>query len=171
MPEQLLRVGSIPSWSELTSLRRSGYTHLVNVSGVDLVDMYLEATMSAFSLSQFAFSDVFSVGRPVLPDADLGSITEDLYISRTDPIHRQQLLDAVAVAIDNVQRGERTYVFCHRGQGRSPTVAAAVLKYTAEMSTAAALRAVKIIRPGACLTDITVSAIGWSIARVPEWEH
>lgn len=151
-----LRIGEIPSVAELKRLSDSGVTALVNVSGAALGEIYPNGELVAFSLSEFVFSDVFSDAKPY--DAIAGdAISGDLFAGRVVPEMREGFVCAAQRVYECVCEDRPTYVFCHRGVGRSPAVVLAGLALTTRFTMSEAVNIVMHLRASASITSMTLS--------------
>ena len=159
---RLLRIGSLPSESQLDELLAQGYRHLINVYGVALAEIYPRRQWSQFVVSNFVFTDVFSQTEPAEAHNNHGSMQSDVYLARTDNGQRRQFLAAVAALTDCLRRMQPCYVFCHKGQGRSPTLAATALLCAFRLPLTEALTVVQRLRPQARLTSVSIAAMLWS---------
>ena len=158
----LLRVGPLPSQDRLVDLWQVGVRQLVNVSGVDLGEVYPLQYWSEFELAQFSFVDIFSVEQPLLPEQAAQQVDPTVYLDIADTEEREQFLTAVQVTAAALARRRPTFLFCHRGLGRSPTVAAAALRRVTGAPLPAVWQAVFNIQPQAQLSQISLAAVRWS---------
>ena len=158
---QWLNIGPLPSRQQLDTLAEAGYRQLLNVSGVALGEVYSDAMLSRFGMATFRFADVFSQHGHQNESLSKPTSTE-LYLRHSDDRTRQQFASAVRALADLLQRGERTYIFCHLGRSRSPIVAAAaVQRCRPDQSLTIILQQVREIRPQAYFTDLSLSALSW----------
>ena len=156
-----LRIGVLPSESQLDGLLKQGFRRLINVYGVPLTDIYPQRHWPQFTVSDFVFADVFSQAEATEVCCASGDRQEDLYLARTDAGQRWQFLAAVAALTDCLRRRQPCYVFCQKGRGRSPAVAAAALLSAFHLPLAEALTVVQRLRPQACLTEVSIAAAIW----------
>jgi hypothetical protein len=155
----------LPSLQDLRLWQSNGIGHLLNVSGIDIRDIYAEKDLKPFSITQTTFADVFSAGVLVDADIPLETVTTDVYLQLSTEEHRLAFLTAVQTLIEQLKSHTPTCVFCHRGQGRSPLVAAAATGLFYRESIPEAIARIRIIRPPALFTDISVSALLWCIEQ------
>lgn len=156
----------LPSPAQLAELQRWGVCRLVNVSGVDLAEIYGKQPLAPFRVSTHVFADVFFQGEPVRGDVRWEAIDPALYLTKTEgPAAREQLLNAVESAHAALLADEPVCVFCSQGQSRSPLVAAAALFRLKQDSLDQTLRRVRALQPRAQFTDIGLAALRWSHER------
>lgn len=158
----LLRVGPLPSHDKLTGLWQAGVRQLVNVSGVDLGEVHPPRYWSEFELAQFSFVDIFSAEQPLPPEQAEQQVNPALYLDAAGANEREQFLTAVQITAAALARRQPTFLFCHRGRGRSPTVAAAALRRITGAPLTDVWQAVFDIQPRAQLSRISLAAVRWS---------
>lgn len=157
----LLHISSLPSVAELQLWRNEGITRLLNVSGVDIIDIYPVEALVDFHISQLQFADVFTNGIPISSVEDDVLANSETYLQLSIPEHRLGFLKAVQTLLNQLRLQTNTSVFCHRGIGRSPLVVAAAFQhYYAEPTSHAIARTRTLHRP-ALFTDISLSALQW----------
>lgn len=157
---------ALPSPGGLLQLQRQGVLRLVNVSGVDLAEIYGKQALAPFRASTHLFADVFCHGRPVRGGVAWEAIDPALYLERAEDMGaREQLLGAVDAAHAALATDEPVCVFCSQGQSRSPLVAAAALFRLGQESLEQTLRRVSALQPRARFTDIGLAALRWSHER------
>jgi hypothetical protein len=157
----LLHISSLPSLKDLQTWQKKGIGYLLNVSGIDLIEIYFDKDLEAFELGQMTFADVFSKGTLIDVGASLDVMSSETYLQLTTEEHQQSLLKAVQTLVEQLKKQIPTCVFCHRGQGRSPLVVAAAAQQFYHESIAEAIARTRIIRPPALFTDVSVSALQW----------
>ena len=163
----LLHIGAIPSPAKLATLTQKGYIHGVNVSGTDLTQIYQKAHLSWLKITQFHFYDVFSTSSLVLTSKTaLNKIPYLLYEDRTSPQEREQFLQAVQTVVSLITQYQAIYLFCYQGYGRAPTVAMAALQYVFNLSLEEVVKLVQILRPCACLTEVSIAAVKYHMLMV-----
>jgi hypothetical protein len=160
-----LSISSLPSLQDLQAWQQNGVSYLLNVSGIDIKDLYSEKDLKPFGITQTTFADVFSAGVLVDANISLETVTTDAYLQLSTEEHRQAFLKAVQTLVEQLKSHTPTCVFCHRGQGRSPLVAAAAAGQFYRESIPEAIARIRIIRPPALFTDISVSALLWCIEQ------
>lgn len=158
----LFRLGEMPSPALLKQLSNDGYLHWVNVCGLDLQRIYPQSVLGRFQLDSFFFADVFSPDHVITDPLLLERVDETLFIERTTEPERQQFLAAVQVLVADARQLRPAYVFCYRGQGRSPAVVLAALGQLFSLPPLALMEAVQRLRPQAQLTRMSLSALIWS---------
>ena len=169
--EKRLRIGGLPSVADLTELRQAAFSYLINVSGIDITEVYTDHDFSFYTVSQFVFADIFSSGKLLQFDGsggypNMASIDEKLYLTRSTPEHRQAFLQAVIQLNSNLLNKKASYLFCHQGQGRSPTVFAASLCHLYSPPLDILHKTVLRLRPQTQLTDVSLSAIYWCCEKL-----
>ena len=131
-----LYISNLPSLAEF---ERFYYVvnvrHWVNVSGIDVYQIYPELVSSDYSISQFDFADIFTDGEKLTDFSEIEKITSELYESVSVEQHRHALLEAVNAVVVQLENQVSTGIFCHRGLARSPLVAAAALNHFHRRST------------------------------------
>jgi hypothetical protein len=157
----LLHISSLPSLKDLQALENNGISSLLNVSGVNIEDIYPAKALDAFDLVQIPFADIFTMGAVVHIEAVINTLSSGPYLKLTTEEQRLALLTAVKTVVEQIKSQTPTCVFCHRGQGRSPLVVAAALQRFYHESIAQAIDRTLIIRPPALFTDISLSALQW----------
>ena len=135
--------------------------HWVNVSGIDVYQIYPELVSSDYSISQFDFADIFTDGEKLTNFSEIEKITSELYESVSVEQHRHALLAAVNAVVVQLENQVSTGVFCHRGLARSPLVAAAALNHFHNESLPQSIARVQALHPRAYFTDISISALIW----------
>lgn len=174
-PFDLLRVGPLPSTADLRALERWGCRDLVNVSGIDLRRSHPRLEDHGLRLRQYRFRDVFTPA-PGLDAATLARYDDpapqiDYMRSATDD-ERAEFLSATRAVAASLRRQRPVYLCCHRGQGRSPAVAAAALHSVYPLPAGHRWRAVMTVAPGAHISPVTLAAAAWYLAQpAPEDDH
>ncbi len=156
----LIKVGALPDQDELSRLLMTGRTNLINVAGVSLKDIYGHDLLSALTISEYFFSDVFSELVEPRPD---GSRTDYLEIATAE--HRHQFSLATAQLSIAISQMTSTYVFCRQGVGRAPAVALAALHSLIGGEISVTCDLVGALRPQAAITRTTISAAHWYAER------
>ena len=133
----------------------------INVSGIDINQIYPEQGLSGYSISQHHFPDIFTDGELLADFSGLEQITARHYESLSELNHRQAFFAAVKTLVVQLENQVPTVIFCHRGLARSPLVAAAALSHFHDESLALAIARVQEIHPRAYFTDISISALRW----------
>jgi hypothetical protein len=162
----LLYISSLPSIKDLRAWQHNGIGYLLNVSGIDINEMYSTNVFESFQLVQITFADIFTKGDIVNVDATIDKSSSENYLQLATDEEQQALLSAVQALVEQFQLGTQSCVFCHRGQGRSPLVAAAALGRFYRESIAQAIARTRIIHPPAIFTDISLSALQWCSEQV-----
>jgi hypothetical protein len=158
----LLQISSLPSMKDLQAWQYNGISYLLNVSGIDIYDLYSEKSLAPFQIVQTTFADIFSKHGVLIDSKTLiEPVTSDVYVQLTTEEHRQALLAAVQFLVTQLKNQTPTGVFCHRGQGRSPLVVAAAVQQFYRQSVNEAIARTLNIRPPALFTDISLSALQW----------
>jgi hypothetical protein len=157
----LLNISSLPSLKNLQAWQQNGISCLLNVSGIDVEDIYPSNVLAPFELVQIAFADIFTNSAVVNTNAVINAVSSDAYLQLTTQEQRDALLLAVKLVVEKIQSQKTTCVFCHRGQGRSPLVVAAAFQQFYRESISQAINRTLIIRPPALFTDISLSALQW----------
>jgi len=161
-----LHISSLPSIKDLDVWQQKGICHLLNVSGINIHDMYSVKVLAPFEITQMTFADVFTKGEIISPDTFIEAVSSDVYIQLATEAEQQALLTAVQALVEQLKRRTPSCVFCHRGQGRSPLVVAAALGLFHHESIVQAIARTRIIRPPAIFTDISLSALQWCSEQV-----
>jgi protein-tyrosine phosphatase len=139
----LLTNGGLPSLAELDMLMRQGVHTLVNVSGVDMLELYGEAATQHFKIHSFVFRDVFTLRGQDDDDMIWQSFMQGEY-----SVFRQ----AVECLSDMLLRNQSVHCFCRLGVSRSSTVLAASLINGAGVSPETAMAVVLSKNPRAEFT-------------------
>ncbi|MBT9097850.1 hypothetical protein KFZ76_09030 [Methylovulum psychrotolerans] len=162
-----LLISGLPNSDTLQVWQKNGIRCLLNVSGIDIFELYPDYNLAAFTVAQFTFADIFTLAPPVeataLADSDLGS----LYVQLTDSHQRQALLAAVQCLQAQLQNRIPTSVFCHRGQGRSPLVAAAAYQHFYQETGQQAIARILAQHRPAVFTHLSLSALHWCASQLP----
>lgn len=158
-----LLISALPSPQILALWRQNGIGHLLNVSGVDAYAIYQPGALAGFSVSQEKLVDVFTTAPPLAQSADAALDGAKLYLQLTDEGQRLAFLSAVRTLLDKLHTFTPTAVFCHRGQGRSPLVAAAALQAFYHEPIADAVSRVQALHPPAQFTHASLSALQWCV--------
>lgn len=162
----LLKIGGLPSLRELALAHQAGYDCLINVSGVDLQAFFPAELLEPFTLSQYIFSDIFSRLGKIDGQFKFNDINVDAYTALAIPADREQFFLAAQCLAMSLAAGHRTYLFCHRGQGRSPVVAgAAMAMLSAGLDYKELYQSLINIHPQAHLSPISFAAITWCKAQ------
>ncbi len=159
---QYLAQGDLPSPAKLAELKTQGFTHLLNVSGIDLYKLYSREQLSAFTLAQFTFKDVFSTGQ-VVKTAQATTVDCRLYCEQTSVTERFQFCKAVEQLLAWLKNRSRCYVFCQRGIGRSPCVVCAALTYYYQPKPEELVKTLKFLNSYAILSLTSYAATQWFI--------
>lgn len=161
--KEVLYISSLPSLQDLERSHNIAHVqHWINVSGIDIYQIYPKQALSPYTISQFEFADVFTDGKKLADFSALENIKTELYESVSELEHRNAFLAAVKVLIMQLGDERSTRIFCHRGLARSPLVAAAALNYIRDESFQQSIARVHQIHPPAYFTDISISALFWS---------
>lgn len=161
-PEQRLVLGALPGPGRLVALAGAGIQHLVNVSGLDLAEIYGDAALARFQCTTHCFPDVFSEGEPLTNPRHPPVVGPGAYLARTHPSERRALLDAIEAVHAALAEGGTVFLFCAQGRGRSPLVAAAALRRVDSRPLPTILGLVRHLQPAAHFTDLSLSALAWS---------
>jgi hypothetical protein len=157
-----LYISSLPSLHELARFHHVTHVqHWINVSGIDINQIYPIPALSAYSISQFNFADVFTDGEKLVDFSELKHIPIEVYENVSELIHRFALLAAVKTLITQFENQVPTGIFCHRGLARSPLVAAAAINYIHNESLFQSIARVQKLHPPAYFTDVSISALLW----------
>jgi hypothetical protein len=156
-----LHISSLPSLKELQTWQQNGIGYLLNVSGIDIREIYSDKDLEPFGLAQMTFVDVFSKGTLIDVGESLDAVSSETYLQITTEEHQQAFLTSVQTLVEQLKNQIPTCVFCHRGQGRSPLVVAAAAQQFYHESIAEAIARTRIISPPALFTDVSVSALQW----------
>jgi hypothetical protein len=157
-----LYISNLPSLAEFERFYYAvNVRHWVNVSGIDLYQIYPELASSGYSISQFEFADIFTDGEKLTDFSEIEKITTELYENVSVEQHRHALLEAVNAIVVQLENQVSTCVFCHRGLARSPLVTAAALNHFHNESLLQSIARVQALHPRAYFTDISVSALIW----------
>jgi hypothetical protein len=159
-----LQISALPSLPELQRWQKAGVGYLLNVSGVNLFDIYPEDQLACFSITQVAFADVFTTGSAIGADA-VELISNEAYLQVTTEDQRQALLTAVQALISQLQKCAIITVFCHRGQGRSPLVVAAAFQQFYREPIHQAIARTRALHRPALFTDVSLSALQWCLEQ------
>lgn len=157
----LLHISALPSLKELQGWQSCGIRYLLNVSGVDIFDIYPAGVLEFFTITQVTFADVFTPGNALTPVDAVQSISTDVYLQVSTEDQRRALLTAVHVLIAELQKQTPICVFCHRGQGRSPLVVAAAFQQFYHEPINQAITRTRALHAPAQFTDISLSALQW----------
>ena len=164
----LLHISGLPSLSELSAWQHRGISHLVNVSGVDILEIYQtyqNTLLAGFTVAQFALTDVFTSGNNLTADLLTQPASPALYLQMSTESQREILATAVQHLTRQLANAKPTCIFCHRGLGRSPlVVACAFQEYFQESSHQAIFRTLALHK-SAHFTDISLSALAWCKAQ------
>jgi hypothetical protein len=168
LPESILILGQsgFPSPGKLAELNREGVRHLINVSGIDLLAVYGQESAAGFSLEQYAFKDVFSVGLPISANHPVETIPADLYVRQSLPGERAAFCQAVGALSRHLERNEPTFVFCHKGVGRSPCVVAAAMAYCHGADFPEIMKLLRFLNRHALFTDVSCAAVKWCVGQL-----
>lgn len=160
--KESLYISSLPSLQELERFRSIAHVQQwINVSGIDINQIYPKSALSEYNISQFDFADVFTDGEKLTDFSELGQIKTKRYEDISVQAHRDALLAAVKVLSTHLENESSTGIFCHRGLARSPLVAAAALNHVYDEPLAESIARVHQIHPPAYFTDISISALLW----------
>ncbi len=158
-----LFISSLPSLKKLERLRRVEQVHhLVNVSGVDIKEIYPELILSDFTIAQFDFADVFTLGKSLTDFSTVEQSDSKLYLETSELKHRLAYIEAAEMAIYLLKNQLPLVIFCHRGLARSPLVAATALNNFYQETLLQSIERVHKIHAPAYFTDISISALQWS---------
>lgn len=157
-----LCISNLPSLAEIERLYYVvNVRHWVNVSGIDVYQIYPELVSSDYSISQFDFADIFTDGKKLTEFSECDKIGSELYKNLSVEPHRVALLAAVNTIVVLLENQVSTCVFCHRGLARSPLVTAAALNHFHNESLLQSIARVQALHPRAYFTDISISALTW----------
>jgi predicted protein tyrosine phosphatase len=156
-----LKISALPSTKELAELTAAGFSKFVSVCGVQLSEIYAIEFPAQLIESGFAFQDVFSDGDPLGAKIPGGSADSGIYLGVTTDGDRQQFLQSVAAVTEGLRKAIPTCVFCHRGIGRSPVVAAGALMQFDAVSIEQAVRSIQQLHPRSRFTSISLAALKW----------
>ena len=119
---QHIKLDKLPSPDELLVLQSEGFCHLINVSGIDLFQLYKAEQLSPFTIKQHSFKDIFSKAPQVGREISTSLIDESAYITRSTAKDRLAFYAAVNDLIENLKSRTPVFVFFHQGIGRSHCV-------------------------------------------------
>lgn len=168
---QLLQISPFPSLKELQAWKFNGIRGLLNVSGIDLNEIYTAQSLEFFELTQMTFADVFSKGTLIDINTPVTPVSAEYYLQLTTQEHQQAFFLAVQTLVTQLKNQIPICVFCYRGQGRSPLVVAAAMQQVYHESTADAIARTLILRPSALFTDISLSALQWCMEQHTQSSH
>ncbi len=157
---QFLAQGEFPSPEKLIELKKQGVTHLLNVSGIDLFQLYSAEKLADFTIVQFTFKDVFSTAVAISKE-QISSVDSNLYCEQTSDIERAQFFSAVQQLIDWLKIETPCYVFCHQGIGRSACVVLSALIHYYQPEQDCLLKTMKFLNPHAILSTTSYAAAKW----------
>jgi hypothetical protein len=157
---QYIDQGNLPSPQQLLILQARGFKHLLNISGIDLQQLYSPQQLANFTLQQFYFRDVFSMGM-TLQFEQIEQINSAVYYTQTTEAERMQFFAAVQQLIDWLNEKIPTYVFCQQGIGRSPCVLAAALTHCYQPQAHELFKIIKFLNSNALITANSYAAIQW----------
>lgn len=147
---------------DLQAWQHNSISCLLNVSGIDIYDLYPEKSLASFQIAQMTFADIFSKhGDLIDSNTSIAPVSSDIYVQLTTEEHRLALLAAVQFLVEQLKNQTPTGVFCHRGQGRSPLVVAAAFQQFYRESVNESIARTLNLRPPALFTDISLSALQW----------
>lgn len=157
-----LYISRLPSLKEFKKFRSlANVQHWINVSGIDIHEIFPGPALLGYNFSQFDFADIFTDGEKLSDFSGLEQFDSQCYLNVSELEHRNAFLAAVKMLILQLENGCATSIFCHRGQARSPLVAAAALNNKYNESFAQSIARVQQIHPPAYFTDISISALLW----------
>jgi predicted protein tyrosine phosphatase len=160
--KESIYISSLPSLQELERQRSIAHVqHWINVSGIDIHQIYPEPNLLAYTISQFDFADVFTDGKKLTDFSKLEQFDTKQYKNVSELKHRNALLTAVKMLITQLENESSTSIFCHRGLARSPLVAASALNFVHDEALADSIARVHLIHRPAYFTDISISALLW----------
>lgn len=159
----MINISDLPSRGKLRQLAQDGCLTLVNLSGSSLKEMYGEKVVSAFTLSEYSFSDFFSQ-REIFGGVEIDD--PSLFINTFTPEQQENFLMGVQAAVACVRKFNSVSLFCHHGVGRSPAVALSLMLCAWNWSITDAVDAIRQIRPQAHISDLSVSASSWAKNRL-----
>lgn len=157
---QYVSQGSLPSPDKLMALKAQKLTHLLNVSGIDLYQLYSAEQLASFTVKQFTFKDVFSTGVAIQTES-LHEIDCALYCTQTNTIERLEFFYAVCCLIEWLRNKSLSYVFCQQGIGRSPCVVGTALIHCYHPTPQQLLKVLKFLNPNVVITRNSYAAINW----------
>jgi hypothetical protein len=156
-----LIVSPLPSHAEIVEMAAAGFSRFVSVCGVQLRDIYADELPAGLVESRYTFQDVFSDGIVLGARIESEHADSDIYVELTTADDRQEFLQSVTAVTEGLRHAIPTCVFCHRGIGRSPVVAAASLLQYESSSFARAIRSIRLLHPRARFTTTSLSALKW----------
>jgi hypothetical protein len=162
---QHIKLGKLPSPEELLGLQGEGFSHLINVSGIDLFQMYQDEQLSPFTIKQHSFKDVFSKSPQMGNGISANQIDESAYIARSTPADRLAFYAAVNDVLENFNSQTPIYIFCHQGIGRSPCVLFTALAQWYGEDYGQILKVIKYLNSKSVLTGVSYSATKWYMAK------
>ncbi len=163
---QYLSQGGLPSLGKLALLKTQKVRHLLNISGIDLYQLYSDEQLSDFTLVQFSFKDIFSTGE-VLKNPEIEQPNAIIYSEKASEAERLAFFNAVWQLIEWLENRTPSYVFCQQGIGRSPCVVCAALMHCYQPKLEELHKTLKFLNPTAVLTDRSYAAIHWFQQQSP----
>lgn len=157
---QYVAQGDLPSPDKLTQLKAQRVTHLLNVSGIDLYQLYGTEQLAGFTVEQFTFKDVFSTGVAIQSESP-HEVDCALYCSQTNAAERLAFFYAVRCLMAWLKNKSLIYVFCQQGIGRSPCVVCAALSCCYQPQPQQLLKTLTFLNPNALLTRNSYAAVNW----------
>lgn len=170
MSYSIVRISSLPSLKTLQLWQNKGIKELINVSGVDLFELYEKDVFSFFNVNQIEIVDVFTSKITGNIEVINEPIFQGLYVRVTNENQRTAFVKAVKIMIQQLVEQNPTYIFCHRGLSRSPLVVAAAFQYFYQESIAQAVERTRAIHPPAQFTELSLSALKWCSLHLPHYE-
>jgi hypothetical protein len=163
---QHIKLDKLPSPEELLVLQNEGFCHLINVSGIDLFQLYQAEQLSPFTIKQHSFKDIFSKAPQVGREISTNLIDESAYITRSTAKDRLAFYAAVNDLIENLKTQTPMFVFCHQGIGRSPCVLFTALAQWYGEDYGQILKVIKFLNAKSMLTGVSYSATKWFMEKL-----
>ena len=151
-------VSSIPDAEVLRRWADQGCDRWISVCGVGVADVLGEDEAALLPGCVFRLADPFSMSAQwqgeEIPN-------RQIFLAEATPALRNNLRRAVHEATSALLRGERIVVYCHRGQSRSPLVAAAALMLAFRQTPLEAWDSIADQFEVGPLSELGLSALVW----------
>ena len=158
---QHIILADLPSRTKLKELSHQGFIELVNVSGVDLYQLYGSDFLSQFKIAQFTFKDVFSEAPEPSGGVELSAIPYKYFTDISKEEDRQAFFQATNKVIEYLEQKKPLYLCCHQGIGRSPCVLFSALTYLYRQDYNKTLKIIKFLNPKSGMSTVSYSAVNW----------
>ena len=161
----LLHIAQFPSFKELQLWQNLGIYCLLNVSGINLYDIYDAISLAPFDIEQIPLVDFFTSQPNMDAISHAQLFNSYLYCQHACEQQQQALLAAVDFLSHQLTYQVPTTIFCHRGLGRSPLVVAAALQRFYGESPAQAIARTRAVQPHALFSEVSLSALHWCASQ------